>query len=135
MGVVDEIYAPSDMPAKGMLFGVMMLAKLCHEVNRAYCRGMGDDSQLPWEEAPKWQRLSAIQGVRRVMLDPEVTAESLHEAWCADKRAGGWSYGHVKDAGRLRHPCLVSWDNLPREQRTKDELFIATVRNALDLTL
>jgi len=25
------------------------IAKVCHEVNRAYCAGIGDNSQVPWE--------------------------------------------------------------------------------------
>ena len=35
------------------------IARVCHEVNRAYCQALGDDSQPTWEEAPEWQRASA----------------------------------------------------------------------------
>ena len=34
-----------------------LAAKTAHEVNRAYCQGLGDYSQLHWEEAPDWQSL------------------------------------------------------------------------------
>lgn len=27
------------------------IAKMAHEVNRAYCQSIGDNSQLPWEDA------------------------------------------------------------------------------------
>lgn len=32
------------------------IARVCHEVNRAYCQALGDNSQPTWEEAPQWQR-------------------------------------------------------------------------------
>ena len=38
------------------------IARICHEANRAYCKAFGDDSHLPWDSAPQWQRESAIMG-------------------------------------------------------------------------
>lgn len=32
------------------------IARVCHEVNRAYCQALGDNSQPAWEDAPAWQR-------------------------------------------------------------------------------
>lgn len=40
------------------------IAKRAHEVNRAYCASIGDHSQPAWEDAPQWQKDSAIAGVR-----------------------------------------------------------------------
>ena len=39
------------------------IAKVAHEVNRAYCEALGDTSQLSWEDAPEWQKASARAGV------------------------------------------------------------------------
>lgn len=36
------------------------IAACCHEANRAYCRGLGDDSQVSWFDAPVWQKKSAF---------------------------------------------------------------------------
>jgi len=33
------------------------IAKICYEANRAYCQEIGDDSFVPWEDAPGWQRV------------------------------------------------------------------------------
>ena len=33
---------------------VEQIAKVAHEVNRALCQAFGDDTQMPWEEAPMW---------------------------------------------------------------------------------
>ncbi len=40
------------------------IARVAHEVNRAYCQALGDNSQPAWEDAPQWQRDSAMLGVK-----------------------------------------------------------------------
>jgi len=32
------------------------IAKVAHEVNRAYCISIGDNSQQSWECSPEWQK-------------------------------------------------------------------------------
>ena len=103
------------------------VAKVCHEVNRVYCASLGDHSQVPWEQAPEWQCLSAIAGVNHRLANPGAPASASHESWLAHKRDEGWVYGPVKDAERRTHPCMVPYDDLPLEQRTKDALFVAVV--------
>jgi hypothetical protein len=102
------------------------IARLCHEVNRAYCLSIGDDSQPRWENAPEWQKKSAIIGVE-FHLNNETTPEQSHESWLKDKIADGWVYGEVKDPEKKTHPCMVPYDQLPVEQRTKDYLFKSIV--------
>lgn len=104
------------------------IAKIAHETNRQYCQALGDDSQLSWEEAPQWQRDSAIQGVAFVMehLD-DLQAKDQHDSWCRQKIADGWTYGEVKDPEKKTHPCLVPFEQLPEEQQRKDCLFGAIV--------
>src|SRR5690606_2187974 len=46
------------------------LACVAHEINRAYCTALGDDSPPPWDEAPEWQRVSALEGVRFHLGNP-----------------------------------------------------------------
>lgn len=46
------------------MLSIQGIARVCHEANRGYCISMGDKSQLPWDEAPAWQRGSAVQGVK-----------------------------------------------------------------------
>lgn len=110
------------------------IARVCHEANRAYCTTQGDDSQAPWEDAADWQRSSAVECVEAALADPKQTPALSHEAWLAQKVATGWKYGAVKDAEKKEHPCLLPYDQLPKEQRLKDYLFLAIVRacTALD---
>lgn len=102
------------------------IARVAHEVNRAYCAAIGDNSQPSWDDAPQWQRDSAIAGVESHLASPMSPQES-HAAWSAHKIADGWAYGPVKDAKAKTHPCLVPYDELPQEQRVKDYLFCAVV--------
>ena len=106
---------------------IEQVARICHETNRAYCASIGDASQPRWEDAPEWQRSSAIKGVEfhlaahRDGRKPSPSAS--HDSWLEEKRAEGWTYGGVKDPAKKEHPCFVPYDELPVEQRLKDYLF------------
>lgn len=108
---------------------ISAIAKVCHEVNRAYCASIGDHSQPLWEDAPEWQRASAINGVKFSRANPDAPPSASHDSWLAEKRADGWKYGAVKNPEAKEHPCFVSYHELPAEQRTKDYLFQAVVRS------
>jgi hypothetical protein len=106
------------------------IARVCHEVNRAYCNAIGDDSQKAWNEAPEWQKDSVYKGVEFTLNTPDSTPEDNHKSWLAEKEATGWKYGEVKDVEAKTHPCMLPYEQLPKEQRVKDHLFMAVV-NAL----
>ncbi|MFA7347321.1 MAG: RyR domain-containing protein [Desulfurivibrionaceae bacterium] len=98
-------------------------AKTCHEANRAYCLALGDDSQPAWDDAPEWQKESAIKGVLFHIDNPDANASASHESWLANKREDGWVYGPVKDPEAKTHPCIVPFEELPKEQQAKDFIF------------
>ena len=101
-------------------------ARAAHEVNRAYCIALGDMSQPPWEDAPGWQKASALNGVVGALNGN--TPEQSHEGWLREKEATGWVYGPVKDPEKKKHPCFLPYAKLSPEQRMKDALFVGTVR-------
>ena len=103
------------------------IAKACHEVNRTYCSALGDGSQLPWDDAPEWQRESARNGVTAILDGTVTTPEDSHKNWMAEKEAQGWKYGPKKDPDKKEHPCMILYAALPAEQKAKDALFHATV--------
>ncbi len=103
------------------------IAKTCHEVNRALCAAFGDHSQVAWEEAPDWQRKSAIKGVEFCQANPTAPPSANHDSWLAEKESTGWKYGPVKDAEKKEHPCFVPYDELPPDQKAKDYVFKAVV--------
>lgn len=104
-----------------------LVAQVAHEINRAYCASMGDESQVAWADAPDWQKASALAGVDMHMANPDATPEQSHESWLAQKTAEGWSYGKVKDVAAKTHPCFLPYADLPAEQRAKDYLFRGAV--------
>lgn len=109
------------------------IAKICHQVNKAWCEYNGDDSQPNWEEAPDWARTSAINGVQFHRENPNAGDAASHNSWMKEKVAEGWVYGEVKDpdAKPPTHPCIVPFEELPREQQFKDRLFRTVVHAAL----
>lgn len=108
---------------------IEIAAKTAHEVNRAYCVGLGDYSLAAWEEAPEWQRTSVRNGVSGVLAGN--SPEQSHESWLNEKVSTGWTYGPVKDPEKKEHPCMVPYDQLPPAQRFKDTLYVTAVRGVL----
>jgi len=106
---------------------MMMIAKICHQANKAYCEIIGDSSQPDWEDAPDWQRESALDGVR-FHLGSNTTPEMSHENWMKLKEADGWAWGPEKDPEKKAHPCMVPFCELPVEQQMKDKLFHSIVQ-------
>lgn len=106
---------------------VEMIAKLAHEINRAYCCAIGDNSQPAWEDAPQWQKTSARDGVIFHLDNPGSGPQASHKNWMKEKIAAGWKYGPIKNAETKEHPCLVAFEALPAEHRAKDYLFAAAV--------
>ena len=105
----------------------LQIARVCHEVNRAYCESLGDYSQPAWEAAPQWQKDSAMLGVKLHTENPGASAAASHESWMAQKLAEGWKWGAVKDPEAKTHPCLVPFDALPEPQQAKDYIFRGVV--------
>lgn len=122
-------YAEQADPA-GPRCGLKPIARMCHEINRIYCESIGDNSQVHWDEAPEWQRESAMKGVS-FALSADVTAEDLHMSWCKEKIKTGWVHGAIKDPKNKKHPCLVPYADLPEEQRFKDKFFQTVVKGMI----
>lgn len=110
---------------------IEFVARIAHETNRAYCRRLGDDSHLPFDEAPDWQRNSAIAGVQAIVDHPDMGPEASHASWMEAKTADGWQWGPYKDPEKKTHPCMLPYGELPKEQRLKDTIFVAVVNGTL----
>ena len=101
-------------------------ARVCHEANRAYCETLGDHSQPRWEDAPEWQRSSAIKGVE--FCGASDGRRELREVTVlVGQKPQKAAYGPVKDANLKTHPCFMPYDGLPLDQRMKDYIFAAIV--------
>lgn len=117
---------PTITPHYRQPYVIIACARAAHEANRAYCETFGDHSQPSWEDAPEWQRLSAMNGVAGVLAGN--TPEQSHHSWMKEKIDTGWTYGATKDPEKKTHPCMVPYEDLPPQQQKKDKLFITVVR-------
>lgn len=109
------------------------IARVAHEINRAYCQSLGDDTQDGWDDSPEWQKESALAGVDMHLANPDATPEQSHESWLEKKAAEGWKYGETKDVEAKEHPCFLPYAELPAEQKAKDYLFRAVVHALKDI--
>ncbi len=105
------------------------IAQVAHEINKSFCLSIGDNSQPTWEDAPQWQKDSAIAGVEFHLQNPEAKPSQSHESWLSQKEKDGWKYGPVKNAETKEHPCFVPYEQLPIEQQSKDYLFKQVVES------
>lgn len=113
---------------------VLLTARVCHEANRAIQLSTGDPNPSPkWDKAPDWQKKSAVEGVIHAIKG--ATPEELHDSWCDAKVADGWVYGVTKNEKVKTHPCLISYKDLPPEQRLKDFVFSEIVQAFKDTAL
>lgn len=108
---------------------VESIAQVAHELNKAYCSSIGDNTQTSWEEAPQWQKDSAVNGVKFHMANSNATPENSHESWLKQKADEGWKFGLIKNAELKEHPCFCPYSELPAEQRAKDYIFRQTVHS------
>ncbi len=102
------------------------IARIAHNVNTAYCNGMGDSTQVRWEDASEDQRKAALAGVNFHITGDREPSES-HTAWVKQKIANGWVYGLVKDDEKKTHPCIIPFDSLSKEEQVKDFVFKAVI--------
>lgn len=103
------------------------IAQVCHEVNRAYCLVIGDDTKVPWKDTPEAKKALILKGVEFHLTAEKTPPEESHQAWMDQMMADGWVLGEEKDEEKKTDPRLVPYDELPLEQKVKDHLFAAVV--------
>jgi len=114
------------------LTNVMKIAHIAYEVNAAFCRSLGDNSQPAWEDAEEWQRKKFINGVIFHLHDPEATPGAIHENWLIQKEGDGWGFGEVRDPENKEHPSMLPFVDLPMEQKAKEYIFAQLVRSVAE---
>lgn len=112
---------------------LIKIAKFAHEVNKAYCEAIGDNSQPTWEDAPEWQKKSTINGVKFHLENPDAAPDSSHDNWLKQKQEEGWKYGAVKNPETKEHPNFLPYEQLPVEQKAKDYLFKQVIESFRNL--
>lgn len=104
-----------------------IIARVCHEANRAFAAAHGDFSHPVWDEAEDWMREATYEGIRYRLANPEAPPGAQHRQWMEQKRATGWTYGAVKDGEAKTHPLLIPFEELPEREKQKDALFMGVI--------
>ena len=110
------------------------VAQMCHVANIVYANSNCELKMLqkPWEELGAGEKNGRINAIRKIASGEIQTPRQSHEAWMKDRRAAGWVYGVTKDEDNKTHPCLVEYEELPEEQRVKDDIFFSIVYGLLE---
>jgi hypothetical protein len=98
------------------------IARVAHESNRSYSVSIGEE-MTAWEDCSEAHRESIRKGVTLLLKDQTLTPEAIHDKWLAHKINQGWIYGEEKNEELKTHPCIKSYEDLPKEQHAKDHIF------------
>lgn len=104
-----------------------MIARIYHEAQRAYMFEQGDDSQLPWDEAPPEQREAALAAVDFRLKFPTLGDAAQHNAWIEERKKAGWQYGHTFNEAEKLDPRMAPYHFLPIDERMRNRLCAVTV--------
>lgn len=110
---------------------IMLAAEMANEVVRVYARTLCDYTYVDWKYLEQPQKDLRIRGVIDIVENPNQTAEEAHNKWLFEKKKDGWVYAPKRNHEMKKHPYIVEYSELPKEQRIKDELFIETVKMVL----
>lgn len=110
-----------------MFMKIKDIAKVCHQVNKAYCESRDDLTHSDWEDAPQWQRDTVIKGVVFHIGHPDASPSDSHKSWLEFRDEEGWKYGDKKSESLKTHPYFLPFDKLPKGQQSKDFIFKAIV--------
>src|SRR5258708_11902923 len=50
----------------------------------------------------------------------EQLARNAHDIWAQQRLTDGWTYGPSRDDNTKKHPCLVSYEQLPESEKEYD---------------
>lgn len=50
----------------------------------------------------------------------EEMSKNVHEVWARTRLEQGWTYGKVRNDALKQHPCLISYEELPEEEKVYD---------------
>lgn len=102
------------------------IAQILYDANGAMCR-INNEDWKPWNELTEEQQKGYEKAVLMKLSNPEMTPKEQHEAWMKQRTEQGWVFGEVKDVEKKTSPCLIPYEELPANQRIKDDLFQAIV--------
>ena len=79
----------------------------------------------PWEKRDDQFKNQFVEVIRQQCSDNKFeSAEASHDSWWREYERMGWKYGPVRDTTLKTHPDMVPFDDLPKSEQDKDEIFL-----------
>lgn len=126
VAAADEIDGIGPEPTER--FAPEAVAAIVHEAHRNAGRALGHRPLLaPWMAMDERYKDGMIALVLDIRLNPERTPRQNHDAWCAEGRKRGFTWGETFDLEAKTHPSLVPYQQLPRAMRIREKLTHAIV--------
>lgn len=101
---------------------VEQVARTCHQALKTYSESIAEYHLSNWGDASERYRELMCIAVE-IHLAGDFDAEVTHSSWVEEQLNQGWSYGPVRDVKKKQHPCIVPFNQLPREQQLKGQIF------------
>lgn len=80
-----------------------------------------------WEDRGQAFREQFIRVLKKYFEEELPTPEEAHDSWMDAYIKMGWKYGAMRDPVRRTHPDMVPFDDLPKDERDKDAIFLSFV--------
>ena len=108
---------------------ITTVAQMCHAANVIYANSNCELKmpQKDWKDLGEGAKNGMEKAIEKIMSGEIMTPREAHDSWMKDRRAAGWVYGVTKDEDNKTHPDLVEYDELPDEQKVKDDIFFSIV--------
>jgi len=115
--------------SKNSLSKRIEIAKAIYEATRLEAE-WSKRSVVPekWQDRDGKFREQFIRTVQNYLaMDKLPTPEEAHVNWMKRYLLMGWKYGEKRDQGLKTHPDLVPYDELPKDEKDKDAIFLALI--------
>jgi len=79
-----------------------------------------------WNNRDQLFKIQFIKTIERLCDNnaPPTTPEAEHDSWMKAYEDMGWKYGPIRDTTLKTHPDMVPFDQLPKAEQIKDEIFL-----------
>lgn len=105
------------------------ICRVIDSANRELSRSLNENVSLPFDTWSDQARANMKESVRQVITGELRTPKDCHDKWLKDRVNEGWSFGEVKNFTLKTSPCIVDYQELPEEQKVKDDMFFTTAMN------
>lgn len=112
---------------------VTAIASAYTEVDIALSRSHGDYTPMPWDLLLIEQQEQIKNDILKVLNNPFIIPEALHQEWYLAMVEDGWMYGVEKDIVSKTCPNLMEYFCLSPLVQARYEIFISIVKNSAAL--